>query len=213
MKKKSASLCICAFAVLFSLSLTSCGGAEEETLAELWVVTEESKSDGMNLQAELVAECFEEAHPGITVKLEILPTEEDERETYLHQLRTQIMAGEGPDVYLLPTGGTLSTGTPQSLKEIQVEPLFPDVRQSMRSGIFSDLRKYYDGDTELNTEALHPDIMEAGCLEEERYVLPLRFDMTVLMADTLTLLYLVLPMLRLISCLSKVNMKKRESSS
>lgn len=186
MKKMPAALHICAFAVLFSallLSLTGCGRAEEEALTELWVVTEASKSDGMNLQAELVAESFEKAHPGITVELEILPTDAQARETYLHQLRTQIMAGEGPDVYLLPTGGTLSTGTPKSLKEIQVEPLFPDVRQSMCSGIFRDIREYYDGDAALNTAALHPDIMDAGCLREERYVLPLRFDTTVLMAD------------------------------
>lgn len=186
MKRKPVIVYIFAFAVLFSallLSIAGCARAEDDALTELWVVTEESKSDGMNLQAEMIAEAYEKAHPGMTVKLEILPTDEEERETYLHQLRTQIMAGEGPDVYLLPTGGTLSTGTPNSLKEIQVEPLFPDVRQSIRSGIFRDIREYYDMDTELNTAALHPDIMDAGCMGAERYLLPLRFDMTVLMAD------------------------------
>lgn len=179
MKKILSSLLLAAML----LSFAACGGAGEEALTELWVVTEESKSDGMNLQAEMIAEAFEKSHPGITVKLEILTSEGEDRETYLQQLRTQIMAGEGPDVYLLPTGSTITIGNPNSIKELTVEPLFPDVQQSICSGLFQDISAYYDADTALNTAALHPDIMDAGCMGNGRYVLPLRFDMTVLMAD------------------------------
>lgn len=170
-------------AALVLLAAGCAGGAQEE-MTELWVVTEASKTDGMNYQARMAAEAFEQAHPGITVKLEILELEkETDRESYLQQLRTQIMAGEGPDVYLLPTGDTVTTGTPTTVNKYTVEPLFADVRQAMASGLFWDLSQWYDADTALHTEELHPDIMAAGCLGDARYVLPLRFDMSVFMVD------------------------------
>ena len=90
--------------------LSGCGslgaaGTREQT--SLWVLTEQSTRDGMNLQAEIIAERMEKENPGLTVQLDILPTDPQEREIRLKRLRTKIMAGDGPDVYLLPTGNRL----------------------------------------------------------------------------------------------------------
>lgn len=153
----------------------------------LWVVTEISKTDGMNNQAEMIAKQFEEEHENVTVELEILPTEEEERQRYLKQLQTKIMAGKGPDIYLLPTGNMLTTDLPSNASqkretlEYSIDPLFRDVTQAMYNGIFADISQYYDHDTELGTEALNQDVMNAGVIEGERYVLPIRYDMPVLL--------------------------------
>lgn len=157
--------------------------------ATLWVLTEISKSDGMNYQAETIARQFEEDHEGITVQIEILPTEEEERKIYLKQLRTQIMAGEGPDVYLLPTGDLVSTDMAtrftqyRATLEYSMEPLFRDVMQAMYNGIFADVSQYYDADVELHTEELNQDVMNAGVIDGCRYVLPIRYDMQALFTD------------------------------
>lgn len=162
-------------------------GQEEDTT--LWVLTEKSNSDGMNLQAQMIAERMEEAYENLTVRLDVLPTDTQERELLLKRLRTEIMAGGGPDVYLLPTGNTVITdygtefSTHRETLELPIEPLFLDVNQAMRSGLFADVQEYYDADRDLGTEALRKEIMDAGTMGESRYVLPLRFTMPVILTD------------------------------
>lgn len=174
--------------MMFSL-LSGCSRNQDTTQETLWVLTEISKTDGMNNQAEQIAKAFEEEHEGVTVKLEILPTDEEEREIYLKQLRTQIMAGEGPDVYLLPTGNTVKTDLPGQTSqrrvelEYEIEPLFSDVTQAMYNGVFADVSRYYDADVELNTEGLNTEVMDAGVVDGCRYVLPIRYDMPTLFVD------------------------------
>lgn len=158
------------------------GDCETESLdkLELWVLTEKSNSDGMNLQAEIIAERMEEANPGLTVILEILPTDRDIREARLTQLRTQIMSGNGPDVYLFPTGSELISDEPDLDTNIPIDPLFPDVEQAMELGIFQDVSSYYESDSELNIEALNQTVMDAGLHNGERLVLPMRYNIPVL---------------------------------
>ena len=136
------TLC-CILAAFMLTGLCGCAQKQVET-KKLWVVTEVSCSDGMNYQAEMIARRMEQANPGLTVELEILPTDPQEREARLTQLRTIIMSGAGPDVYLLPTGGTLTTDYVNEYhhrvtQTTQVEPLFLDVTQAMRSGQFLDI--------------------------------------------------------------------------
>lgn len=187
--------------MMFSL-LSGCGQSparEQDANAEageknttLWVLTEISKTDGMNCQANQIIKAFEEEHEGVEVKLEILPTEAGEREVYLKKLRTQIMAGEGPDVYLLPTGSVVTTDMAgrgsQTRVEVkyEIEPLFRDASQAMYNGVFADVSRYYDADVELHTEELQKEVMDAGVMEGCRYVLPIRYDMPSLFIGTST---------------------------
>ena len=171
-----------------SFLLSGCASRQEEaaTPKTLWVVTETTVDDSFNYQAQQAIADFEQLHPDITVQLDILPLEDDEREIRLKQLRAQIMAGKGPDVYLLPTSPVLTTSIPYystSWKFVttEVEPLFRDVTQAMHSGMFADVSSYYDADAALNAEGLHPDVMNAGVIGSARYVLPLRYTMPVLL--------------------------------
>lgn len=178
-KYKYVSLCL----ISISLIITS-GCIEIKDSAchknSLWVLTEQSNSDGMNLQAEIIAERIEEEKPGLTVILEILPTEQGEREIRLKQLRTKIMSGDGPDIYLLPTGSELIFDEPERDKNIPITPLFSDVQQSMRNGVFLDIAELYDSNIATKRYSLNQAIMDAGVINEKRYLLPLRYDVPVI---------------------------------
>ena len=170
--------------------LSGCGslgaaGAREQT--SLWVLTEQSTRDGMNLQAEIIAERMEKENPGLTIQLDILPTDPQEREIRLKRLRTKIMAGDGPDVYLLPTGNRLLLDDDDeraaniSTSALAVEPLFSDIEQAMRVGLFADTEPYYSQDDALPKEGFQRQVMAAGCVSGKRLILPLRFDIPLLL--------------------------------
>lgn len=181
MKKPAAlflilTLCLCL--------LSGCGKDEIPTEdTELWVMTELTEKYRMNDQAERVIAQFEEMYPNVTVKLDILPTDAEEREVYLYKLRTQIMAGTGPDVYLMPTYSYV----PQNNKSIpgykKIDLLFQDVEMAMYNGLFCDISEYYDADEALNKEELNTAVMDGGVLDGARYVLPLRYDYGVYLVD------------------------------
>lgn len=179
--------------ICFVISLSSCGiHSDLESDNTLWVLTEKSLSDGMNYQLEQIAQMFEETHNGVAVRIEILPTDSEQREIYLNQLRVQMLAGKGPDLYLLPTGSIvcedISAGGDGelSLRYHEIEPLFPDVCHAMYNGVFRNITEYYDNDISLHTENLNKTIMDAGIVDGDRYVLPLRYNMPVIMIDPST---------------------------
>lgn len=190
MKKRNIWRFLSALAVCLFLA-AACerqDSSRENSPLTLWVVTEKSTTDGMNYQAESIAQEMESQWEGLTVELEILPTEEPERSIRLKQLRTQIMAGNGPDVYLLPTGSSLKLDDSDGVRSLSVEPLFPDVTQAMYDGVFRDIQSDYEADETLGKEALNQAVMDAGCLLGARYVLPLRFDLPlVVTAETSSL--------------------------
>ena len=167
--------------LLCILLLAGCGG-EDTAAGELWIVTEQTTWDRMNGQAEAVIEAFEESHPGVTVRLDLLPTDEQERSVYLQQLRTQILQGGGPDGYLLPTDNSRILDEPKQYTFLETEPLFVDAELAMRNGLFYDVSALYDADDTLGKEGLNTQIMDAGVVDGKRYILPLRYDIPVLYA-------------------------------
>lgn len=173
MKKRTALIMFLLISML--LLLSSCAhdtDAEERTL---WIVTEESRiTDGMNWQTQQIMKAFKKANPEVTVTLEILPNEKDhaqERSVRLEQIRTDTLAGKGPDVYLIPN------------ETIMNDPLFKDVQQAMHNGVFADISSYYDADTDLGKEDLVTEVMDGGVVNGARYVLPLRYTYPVLYTD------------------------------
>ena len=111
-----------------------------------------------------VEENFLANHEDVKIEFQRIPMDAEEREVFLEQLRVEIMAGKGPDVYIMT----------------QDDTVFRDVAQSIRNGLFMDIGEYYDGDTGLDHSGFNASIMEAGVYEGGRYVLPLRYDTPVL---------------------------------
>lgn len=145
---------------------------------ELWIVTEDISPVSYTSVAMIkeVKNKFQEIHQEVSLRIDILPTDESEREVYLERLRVEMLAGNGPDIYLMPTA-----------LAHDVEMLIPDVNLAMNNGMFADISTYYDTDEKLETQDLHQDVMDAGVVDGTRYVLPLRFNMPVLFADTAVL--------------------------
>lgn len=173
------ALCV----ILFAFSISGCSRETSDELGQektLWVLTEKSTSDGMNMQLSLIADYFESLHGDAAIQIEIMPINAEEREIRLKQLQAQIMAGKGPDIYLLPTGNELMTDAGR----ITVDPLFQDAVQSMYNGVFADISKYYDGDDTLGKDALASQIMDAGMIGGARYVLPLRYNIPLVFTES-----------------------------
>ena len=178
MKSKKMFVVLLTAMLLFSLYIfASRTDAESSTF---WILTEQSKPDGMNLQLESAVEQLRQEYPDVEMNVEILPLEESARVLRFQQIRTQIMAGEGPDVFLLPTGTEVVLDEAYEAEPVSILPFFSDVNQAMRIGIFKDLSTLYDGDNELNKAELNQKIMDAGCVGTGRYVIPLRYTMPVL---------------------------------
>ncbi len=136
------------------------------------ILTVETNSDQMNYQIKDAVKLLKKNHPDIKIEVVYFSTEDsDERDILLTQLRTEIIAGNGPDVYILPTA------------EYDI-PLFTDVQQTITNGHFLDISSYYDADTELGKEELNTVIMDAGLWEGGRYVLPLRYNAAMYVVDT-----------------------------
>ncbi len=161
---------------------TGCGGQKTAGKRQLWVVTEKSTWSRMNGQLYAVRQAYEKQHEDVTIRVEYLPTDEQGRAAYLQQLRTEILQGGGPDLYLLPTSNTLILDEPRQYTNVEVEPLFSDVHLAMGNGLFYDISKFYDRDETLSKEGLNTTVMDAGVVGGKRYVLPLRYDMPVLYA-------------------------------
>lgn len=169
---------LCIFFI--GLLLCSCSNTSSFTSSDisLWVVTEETVSDGMNYQLNSIAEKFQTAYPNVSINIDIIPNDST-RETYLNTLRDSISSGNGPDVFLLPTSNVLTLEHPQKYTYVQIDPLFPDVNIAMRKNTFADISSFYNTDQELNAEALSDTVMNAGVLNDARYVLPLRFNIPI----------------------------------
>lgn len=182
MKKIRLIPLLCLLAGLVMQTMTGCAPAPQKT-NELWVVTERTTWDRMNGQLYVLEKAYEESHSNVDIKVDYLPTDQQERDVYLQQLRTEILQGGGPDCYLLPTDNTLILDEPAQYTYVDVEPLFSDVDLAMRNGLFYDITELYDTDDALGKDELNTKIMDAGVVDGTRYVLPLRYDMPVLYAD------------------------------
>lgn len=175
-------------AALAALLLLPAGcGREQPTVdgpVTLRVLTNARRSErfGMHYELNRLIKKYQADHENVTIELEFLPEPGEERETRLEQLRTEIMAGRGPDLYVMTpyTRVQLSNNEDKTVLE---GGLFPDVEQAMYNGLFYDVSALYDGDDGLNTEELTVGVMDAGVVDGARYMLPLRYDYPVVYAD------------------------------
>ena len=154
-------------------TITASDDTTSDGTVSLRVVTEKTGAFMMNDVVQKIAKDYEASHENVVIKVDILPDDAEEREIRLESLRADIMAGNGPDVFLLPT----------NTKSRREEMLFLDVVQSMYNGMFTDIGPYYDADDALEKEELQTTVMNAGVLGDARYVLPLRYSIDTLLID------------------------------
>ena len=104
---------------------------------------------------------------------ETLPPEGQERSAALTRIRTEILAGKGPDVFIctcwVPGFGE--------------EGLFKFPNQAMENRIFLPLDDYISGAKYMEWDRLLPVVMEAGRGQEGQMLLPLAYRFDVFLLD------------------------------
>ena len=122
----------------------------------------------MNDKLEDIVEHY---YPDISLKFEVInSTDLQKRESQLQRLRTEIVAGEGPDIFLLSTY--------QYGYSDNVEPLFVNVEKTMRNNIFLPLDEYIAESEHYFPEEHLEIVMDAGKLDGEQLVLPLLYSVS-----------------------------------
>ncbi len=169
------------------LSLTACGEKQPDSDEPytLRIVTNTNTAifteyNPMFDEVQRLAEAWKKTHEGASIELETLPTDEEARENRIAQLRTEILAGGGPDIFLLfDRYYVQKDGRTYPMPET----LIPDVAQAMGNGMFYDISPLYDADESLDKAGLCIAVMDAGTVGGRRYVLPLRYTFPVVYAD------------------------------
>lgn len=115
------------------------------------------------------------------IELEIPPANGSDRDIVLTSLRTEIMAGGGPDVFVCGSGigyhiKETNGGYDLSSGEyIESEPLFIFPQQVMKRNMFLALDDYIEKAQFMEWEKLTPAVMEAGRTEKGQLLLPMTY--------------------------------------
>ncbi len=109
----------------------------------------------------------------------VLPSRTEDREPELTRLRTELMAGEGPDAFILDAtvpGTMTDSGEP-------LETLFPNVEKSMYSHLFLDLEEMVQNSEIVDLESCNQTVMDVGVTGDGRFLLPLTYTFSALILD------------------------------
>lgn len=107
--------------------------------------------------------------------IEALPADGQERDIAASRIRTEIMAGKGPDLFLCAQKiSGLSAGA---------DPFFKFPVQAMSNRIFLPLDGYIAEFEYIDWDSLQPVVMEAGCNEEGQQIIPLAYTFEVALFD------------------------------
>ena len=106
---------------------------------------------------------------------EVLPKEGAEREMALQRLRTEIMAGDGPDVFIMQTVAVASvTG-------INKDALFNFPEKNMEAGLFLPLDEYMEKNTQFTDWSAQTQVvLDAGRTDEGQVIVPMTYTFPVL---------------------------------
>lgn len=157
-----------AAAILVIMVLSGCAVAGEYLAAtRVHVLVTGSPDTGNILWGELMdfEKVYEEEHPDIDIVVTLLSDKKnDQTEARMKKMRTEIMAGDGYDLYFM-------TGRPPY--DYNRSYLFPNANKAMQSGVFASLDKYMKKDERWEEMELIETAMEAGTYQGKQYIIPL----------------------------------------
>lgn len=161
---------VCLSAVLVFMSGCGASGQKEKVLT---VCTENEFAD----MAESLADYYRLQNPEVKFKVVTLSMDEERREAEIKKLRTAIMTGAGPDVFVLSTDGPPNT-------EVPLEPLFENTAKVMKAGVLLKLNDYMEADEAFHREDYVEAVLETGTFEGCQYVLPISYTMDLMYLDS-----------------------------
>lgn len=151
-------LCVCVLAA----GLCSCGINEKsEEKKVLRVVTENLFYDEVNSAAEFT----EGTNSEIQVEIQTLGEYKEEREPQIQKLQTEIMAGKGPDLFLL-------TSIPENA-EREGGFLIDNPYKAMQSGALASLDTFMEKDSYWENGNYNKTFLTAGQYDGRQYIIPM----------------------------------------
>ncbi len=115
-------------------------------------------------------EAWQHFNPGIAVDLVVIPQKQDLAEIRITEIRTEIMSGQGPDVFIL------SSFYPELSESDRYPMLFDNVEKAMHTDIFLPLDDYIEKAEYMRIDAFDPIILDSGKTEEGQLVLPILYS-------------------------------------
>lgn len=184
--KKVGMLCLSILALCWGLlgctngeEIPSASGVSSETASEeggpVVICADESFRENLKELISYLAATGNETE----YELLVLPDDTEDREPELTRLRTEIMAGEGPDAFILDAtipGTVTDSGEP-------LEALFPNVEKSMYSHLFLDLEEMVQSSEIIELENCNQTVMDVGVAGDNRFLLPLTYTFSTVVVD------------------------------
>ena len=151
------------FGGIFAITLLLCAGCGKETEEKLKICINATKRG----EVESLIEAWQEIEGGLEVEIIEISTNSSVNDLKISELRTEIMAGKGPDVFLLEC-------TPPEQEETNSD-LFMNLEKSMETGLFLPLDEYIENAKYINISTWNQVVLDAGKTEEGQVVLPLYY--------------------------------------
>lgn len=173
---------ICLLLTLVVLLSCFCSCKPESKEVTLTLLVEESF---LNVAEKELVELVDYLYPEITLEFTTLPVDGTKRDAALQNIRTEIMAGSGPDIFILSTWNQqMLTWGAAIFDEIpRVEPVFKSIDDAMNNGVFLNLDKYIEKSEFIDLEDHVEIIMKAGRNEYGQMVMPIHYSVPLFLAD------------------------------
>lgn len=153
---------ICLFISL--MLFTICASCTKEQNPNL-VVCIDAQSEN---QIKELIRVWEQFNDGTKAELIIIPNDATAAETKITELRTEIMSGKGPDVFIL------NCTHPNAVNPVPV--LFSNPEKMMYADIFLPLDDYINNAEYMQPNTWNQKIMAAGRTDEGQLLLPLYYE-------------------------------------
>ncbi|OUN68704.1 hypothetical protein B5G11_12155 [Drancourtella sp. An57] len=157
-RKGIAVLCICTL----TAGLWGCGTEEKSEEEKILRVVADGR---LYKKAEAAAGFTEGTNSEIEVRIQRLPDEKETRENEIQKLRTEIMAGKGPDLFLLEC-------IPENA-EIEGGFLIDNPYKTMQSGALASLDTFMEKDSYWEDGNYNKTFLKAGQYDGRQYIIPM----------------------------------------
>lgn len=180
-------ICLMLTALMITSLFSGCtyddkGGTEdkestnnEANSGEVLTIAVDDAFDRNNLDSDL-KNLVSMMYPEIQLEFVVIEPTGAERDTQLTNIRSEIMAGKGPDLFILPTQNMVET-VPET------KELFQDVEQAMYNRVFLPLDDYIAESKYINMEDHLKVVMDAGKAEGQQFVLPFMYSYNMYLLD------------------------------
>lgn len=158
--------------VSFVLMGMGCESTQNSPKKELLVVTDFLFQKQVIEAADFMMDINDE----YTIQVETLSEDYDLREKETKKLQTQIMAGKGPDVYIL--NATMEN------QKYEGTPFFKNPYKIMESGALAPLDTYMKKDSYWKDSTYKKELLEAGKYNKRQYIIPFSCDYFVFCSPT-----------------------------